>query len=72
MLRHEFRMLPEPVAGSFDLNDDGMVKQPVEQRRCDNGISEDVAPFCKAACRFAFNRETRHSNHLNEIPLHFI
>jgi len=26
----QFGMLPQPVAGSFDLHDDGMVKQSVE------------------------------------------
>lgn len=49
MLRHEFGMLPQPIAGPFDLHDDGMMQQSVEQSRRDYGISEDIAPFCKAA-----------------------
>lgn len=49
MLWHQLGMLPQPVAGSFDLHDDGMVKQSVEQRCCDDGVSEHIAPFCEAA-----------------------
>jgi hypothetical protein len=41
-------MLTQPVAGSFDLDDDGVVKQPIEQRGGDNGIAEDLAPFGEA------------------------
>ena len=37
------------LAGTFDLDDDGVVEQPVEQRRGDDGIAEDLAPFCEAA-----------------------
>jgi len=33
-------MLSEPVAGTLDLNDDSMVKQSVEQRNGDDGITE--------------------------------
>lgn len=49
MFGHQFGMLPQPVAGSFDLHDDGMVKQSVEQRGGDDGVSEHIAPFCEAA-----------------------
>ncbi|MNL45218.1 hypothetical protein D3C87_1678490 [compost metagenome] len=49
MLRHELRMLPEPVTGSFNLHDNSMVKQSIQQRRCDDGIAEHIAPFCEAA-----------------------
>lgn len=49
MLRNEIGVLAQPIAGALDLNDDGMVKQPVEQRGCDDGIAEDLAPFGKAA-----------------------
>ncbi len=49
MHRHQFGMLPQPVAGSFDLHNDGMVKQSVEQRCYDNGVSEHIAPFSEAA-----------------------
>ncbi len=30
MLGHQIGVLAQPVAGAFDLNDDGMVEQPVE------------------------------------------
>ena len=49
MLRHEIGVLAQTVARSLDLDDDGMVKQPIEQRGCNNGIAEDLAPFGKAA-----------------------
>ena len=49
MLWHELGMLSEAIAGSLDLYDDGVVEQPVEQRRGDDGIAEHVAPFGKAA-----------------------
>ena len=49
VLWHEIGMLTQPVAGSFDLDDDGVVKQPIEQRGGDNGIAEDLAPFGEAA-----------------------
>ena len=49
MFWHEFGMLAQPVAGSFDLHDNGVVKQSVEQRRCNDRIAKDIAPFCKAA-----------------------
>jgi hypothetical protein len=42
-------MLAHAIAGALDLNDDGMMEQPIEQRRGDNRITEDVAPFGKAA-----------------------
>jgi len=42
-------VLAHAIAGALDLNDDGMMEQPVEQRGSDHGITEDVAPFGKAA-----------------------
>ena len=42
-------MLAHPVAGALDLNDCGVVEQPVEQCGGDNRIAEDIAPFGKAA-----------------------
>ena len=49
MLGHQRGMLAEPVAGAFDLNDDGMVEEAIEERRGDDGIAEDVAPFGKTS-----------------------
>jgi hypothetical protein len=49
VLGHEIGMLSEAIAGAFDLDDDGVMQQPVEQRGGDDGIAEHVAPFGKAA-----------------------
>ena len=40
MLGHEIAVLPKAIARSFDLNDDGVVKETVEERRGDDGIAE--------------------------------
>jgi hypothetical protein len=39
---HQIGVLAQAVAGSVDLDDDGMVEQPIEQRGGDNGIAEDL------------------------------
>lgn len=44
-------MLTKPVAGAFDLDDDGMMQEPIQKRGRNNGITEDLAPFCEAAVR---------------------
>jgi hypothetical protein len=44
----QVEVLAQPVACPFDLHDDGMVEQPVEQRGGDNGVPEHLAPFCEA------------------------
>ena len=44
-------MTAEAIAGALDLDDDGMVKQAVEQRGGDDGAAKDIAPFGKAAVR---------------------
>ena len=49
MVGNEIGMLAHAIAGTLDLHDDSMMEQPVEQRSGDNGITEDVAPFGKAA-----------------------
>jgi hypothetical protein len=41
--------MTEPITRTLDLNDDGVVKQPIEECGSDNGIAEDLAPFCEAA-----------------------
>ncbi len=48
-LRQEVGVLARPIARPFDLDDDGVVKQPVEEGGRDNRIAEDVAPFGDAA-----------------------
>jgi hypothetical protein len=42
-------VLTQAVAGPFDLDDHGMVEQPIEQCGGDHGIAEDLTPFGKAA-----------------------
>ena len=49
MLGHEIGMLAEPITRSFDLDDDGVVEEAIEQRGGDNGIAEDLSPFGEAA-----------------------
>ena len=49
MLGNEIGVGSETVAGAFDLDDDGMVQQAIEQRRGDHRIAEDLAPFSEAA-----------------------
>jgi hypothetical protein len=45
VLRHEIGMLTQTVARSFDLDDDGVVKQPIEQRGGDDGVVRRPRPI---------------------------
>ncbi len=49
VLGHEIGMLAQAVAGSFDLDDDSVVQESIEQSGGDHGIAEYLAPFGKAA-----------------------
>lgn len=49
MLGDQIGMGAQAVAGSFDLDHDGVVEQAVEQRGGDDRITEDLAPVGKAA-----------------------
>jgi hypothetical protein len=51
MLGNEVGVLSHAIAGALDLDDDGVMEQPVEKRSGDDGIAEDLAPFGKAAVR---------------------
>ena len=42
MLWHEIGGLSQAVAGAFDLHDDGVVQQPVEQGGGDDGITKHL------------------------------
>ena len=42
-------MLAQPIAGTFDLYDDRMVKQAIKQRSGDDGITKNFAPLGEAA-----------------------
>ena len=39
------------VAGALDLDDDGVMQEPIEQRGGDDGVAEDLSPFGEAAVR---------------------
>jgi hypothetical protein len=43
VLGHQIGVLAQPVAGAFDLNDDGMVEQPVEHAVATTG-SPNTSP----------------------------
>jgi hypothetical protein len=47
VLGYEVCVAAQPIAGSFDLDDHGVMQEPVEERGCDVGIAEDLAPFGK-------------------------
>ena len=49
MLRNKISVGPKAVARALHLDDDSVVELPIEERSCDNGITEDLAPFCEAA-----------------------
>ena len=49
MLGHEVGVLTKTIARAFDLDDDGVVQEAVEERRGDDGIAEHLTPFGKAA-----------------------
>ncbi len=40
-------MLAQPVAGALNVDDDSVVKQPVEQRGGNDWIAENLSPFGK-------------------------
>jgi hypothetical protein len=42
-------VLAQPIAGSLDVDNDGMVEQAIEQRGGHNRMTEDAAPFGEAA-----------------------
>jgi hypothetical protein len=39
----------EAVAGALDVDDDGVMEEPVEQRGGDDGVTEDLAPLGEAS-----------------------
>ena len=49
MIGHELGVLTKAVVRALDLNDNGVVQQPIHERGGDDRIAEDIAPFCKAA-----------------------
>jgi hypothetical protein len=49
VLGDEISVGAQAVAGPFGLHDDGVMEKPVEQRRGDDEVAEDLAPFGEAA-----------------------
>ena len=49
IFRDQVGVLAQPVTGTLDVDDDGMVKQPIEERGGDDGMAEELTPFGKAA-----------------------
>ena len=45
MLGHEAGVLTQAIARAFDLDDDGVAKEPVQEGRGDDGITKNFAPF---------------------------
>ena len=41
-------MAPQAVARPFDVDDDSVVKEPIQQRGGDHGVREHLAPLGKA------------------------
>ncbi len=48
MIGHRVGVLAQAIAGTFDLNDDGVMEQAIEQRGGDDGTAEHLTPFGKA------------------------
>jgi hypothetical protein len=42
-------VLAQAVTGALNVDDDGVVKETVEQRGGDDGMAEEIAPFGEAA-----------------------
>jgi hypothetical protein len=62
-------MLAEPIAGSFDLDDDGVVEQTIEERGGDDGITEDRRVLQSSAGSFLTLRLRIRGTHCLAIGL---
>lgn len=49
MVGQQIGMFSQAVRCAFDLRDDRVMQQPVEQRRGDHAIAEHLTPFAEAA-----------------------
>jgi hypothetical protein len=47
MLGREVGVLTEAITCALDLDDDGVVKEAIEQRCGDHGMTEDLTPSAK-------------------------
>lgn len=48
MLGNQLGVLTQAVAGALDLDDYGVVQEPIEERGGDHRVAEDLAPLGKA------------------------
>lgn len=48
--------LPQAIALAFNIDRDGMMEEPIENRRGDDGIPEDLAPGAEASITGEHNR----------------
>ncbi len=51
MFRHQVGVVSHSIAGAFNLYDDGVMQQSVEQSGGHHWIPEDITPFSEAAVR---------------------
>ena len=49
MFGNELCVLTQPIALAFDLHDDGVVQQAIQQGAGDHGIAKDLAPLAESA-----------------------
>ena len=49
IFRDQIAVLAQAVAGAFDLDDDGVMQQRIEERGGNDGMAEELAPFGEAA-----------------------
>src|SRR4051812_48753852 len=49
IFRDQIGVLAQAIARALDMDDNGVVKQPVEQSGSDDGMAEELAPFGEAA-----------------------
>lgn len=49
MVRQQIGVFSQAVRCAFDLHDDRVVQQPVEQRRGHHAVAEHITPFTEAA-----------------------
>ena len=51
VLGYKIGVLTEAITRTLDLNDDGVMEEPIEECSGDNVVTKNLAPFCEAAVR---------------------
>ena len=49
IFRDQIGVLSQSVACTLDVDDDGVVQQPIQERGCNDGMAEEFTPFGEAA-----------------------